>query len=127
MQHRTLGRDLAEEMNPGVHEALSARYHHILPGMADTLTSFVYGEFYARPGLDLKTRLVATIAGLTALGGQTATQLKIHIASALKAGLSRTEIAEVIWQMALYGGFPAAINALNAALEVFADEEGETS
>ena len=50
-------------------------------------------------------------------------QLKVNIASALRAGATRREIGEVIWQMALYGGFPAAINGLNAALEVFEEQD----
>ncbi|MEJ8474213.1 carboxymuconolactone decarboxylase family protein [Roseibium algae] len=119
------GRALAEHLNPGVHEALTLRYGHILPGMAETISDVAYGEFYGRPGLDLKTRYVATIAALTAQGGQTRPQLKINIAAGRKAGLSQIEVAEVIWQMALYGGMPAAINALNAALEVFEEEDAK--
>eukprot|EP00752_Nemacystus_decipiens_P019608 g17664.t1 len=53
-------------------------------------------------GLDLKTRYLATIAALTALGGQTKPQLKVNISGALKAGATQQEIGEVIWQMALY-------------------------
>ena len=117
------GRDLSEELNPGMEAALEARYGQLLPGMSEAVVDFAYGRQYARPGLDLRTRYLATIAALTALGGQTAPQLKVNIGGALKAGASREEIAEVIWQMALYGGFPAAINGLNAALEVFAQED----
>ncbi|MEM1265884.1 MAG: carboxymuconolactone decarboxylase family protein [Pseudomonadota bacterium] len=117
------GRALAERMNPGMEAALDARYGHLLPGMAEAVVDFAYGRQYAREGLDLRSRYVATIAALTALGGQTAPQLKVNIRGALAAGLSQREIAETIWQMALYGGFPAAINALNAALEVFAETE----
>ena len=71
----------------------------------------------------MRDRYLATIAALTALGGQTAPQLAVNIAGGRKAGLSREEIGEVIWQMALYGGLPAAINGLNTALEVFEKEE----
>ncbi|MEM9429273.1 MAG: carboxymuconolactone decarboxylase family protein [Pseudomonadota bacterium] len=117
------GRAFAERMNPGMEAALDARYGHLLPGMAEAVVDFAYGRQYAREGLDLRSRYVATIAALTALGGQTAPQLKVNIRGALAAGLSQREIAETIWQMALYGGFPAAINALNAALEVFAETE----
>ncbi|MEY8099031.1 carboxymuconolactone decarboxylase family protein [Falsihalocynthiibacter sp. S25ZX9] len=49
----------------------------------------------------------------------------VNIAGGRKAGLSKEEIAEVIWQMALYGGFPSAINALNAALEAFEAEDDD--
>lgn len=117
------GRILSEELNPGLEAAIEDRYGHLLPGMAESLVDFAYGRQYAREGLALRDRFLATIAALTALGGQTRPQLKVNIEAGLRAGLSQTEIAEVIWQMALYGGFPAAINGLNAALEVFEAEE----
>ncbi|WP_424973259.1 carboxymuconolactone decarboxylase family protein [Dinoroseobacter sp. S76] len=117
------GRRLSEELNPGMEAALEARYGHLVPGLAEGVVDFAYGRQYARPGLPLRERYIATIAALTALGGQTKPQLKVNIAGGRKAGLSQQEIGEVIWQMALYGGFPSAINALNAALEVFAEEE----
>jgi len=82
--------------------------------------AWYYGRHYARPGLDLRTRQLCTIAALTVLGGQTAPQLKINIEHTLAAGASREEIVEAIWQMAVYGGLPAAINGINAAREVFA-------
>jgi len=72
--------------------------------------------------LDLKSRYIATIAALTALGGHTSPQLKVNIQGALNAGLTKREIGEIIWQMSLYGGFPAAINALNSALELFGED-----
>lgn len=116
-----IGKELSESLNPGMEDALRQRYGHLVPGMAESVVDFAYGQQYAREGLDLKTRYLATIAALTALGSQTKPQLKVNIAGALKAGASQREIGEVIWQMALYGGFPAAVNALNAALEVFED------
>ena len=118
------GKALADAHNPGLEEALEARYGTLLPGMPQDLISFVYGQHYDRPGLSLRDRSLATISALTALGGQTAPQLRIHIDGGLNAGLTRTEIAEAIWQMSLYGGFPAAINALNVALDIF-KERGE--
>lgn len=115
------GQTLSETLNPGMEATLKVRYDALLPGMAETVVDFAYGQQYSRPGLPLRDRYIATIAALTALGGQTRPQLKINIAGGLKAGLTQTEIAETIWQMAMYGGMPAAINALNAALEVFED------
>ncbi|EDZ45099.1 carboxymuconolactone decarboxylase [Rhodobacterales bacterium Y4I] len=112
------GADLARELNPGLKEILEDRYGHLLPGMPDTIIDMAYGRFYARPGLDLKSRYIATIAALAASGNQTAPQLRVNIEAGLKAGLSETEIAETIWQMALYGGLPAAINALNTLRSV---------
>ena len=119
------GRELSERLNPGMEAALRERYEALVPGMAEAVVDFAYGRQYARDGLPLRDRYLATIAALTALGGQTRPQLKVNIRGGRAAGLSRREIGEVIWQMSLYGGFPAAINALNAALEVFDAEEAE--
>lgn len=117
------GKALAEEFNPGMEAALEGRYDALVPGLSRSVVDFAWGQQYARDGLDTKTRWLATVAALTALGGQTRPQLKVNIAAALRAGATEREIGEVIWQMALYGGFPAAINGLNAALEVFAEEK----
>ena len=119
------GRALAERLNPGVEETLENRYGHLVPGIGEAVVDFAFGRHYARPGLDLKTRCLATVAALTALGGQTRPQLKVNIGMALEAGATREEVGETIWQMALYGGFPAAINGLNAALEVFAEKDAD--
>lgn len=100
------GKALSEQLNPGMEAALEARYGAIVPGLARSVVDFAYGQHYDRPGLPLRERYLATIAALTALGGQTRPQLKVNIAGGRKAGLSREEIGEVIWQMALYGGFP---------------------
>ena len=118
-----LGQKLAEEFNPGMETALAGRYDDLVPGLSKSVVDFAWGQHYGREGLDTKTRWLATVAALTALGVQTKPQLKVNIAAALKAGASQREIGEVIWQMALYGGFPAAINGLNAALEVFGEQK----
>lgn len=117
------GKALSEAVNPGMEDALRARYDALVPGLAETVVDVAYGKFYARGGVDEKTRLLATIAALTALGGQTRPQLKVNVASARAVGANREEIAEIIFQMTLYGGFPAMINALNAAMEVFEAED----
>lgn len=114
-----LGETLSRRLNPELRAVLERRYEALVPGFTDTLIEFAYGRLYARDGLDLKTRQIATVAALTALGGQTGPQLKINIEHALAAGASEKEIAEVIFQMAVYGGMPAAINGLNVAMEVF--------
>ena len=116
------GRALLAEMNPELEAALSARYDEAVPEMAEALVEWAYGRHYAREELDLKTRQLCTVAALTALGGQTAPQLKVNIAHTMAAGASQREILEVIWQMSVYGGMPAAINGLNAALEVFSGD-----
>lgn len=96
-----------------------ASLREIAPDFADHVIAFAFGDIYARPGLDLKSRQLATVAALTALG-TASPQLRTHIRGALNVGWSREEIVEVIMQMAVYAGFPAALNGLAAAKEVFA-------
>lgn len=91
----------------------------IAPDFARFLIEFPFGDIYTRPGLDLKTRELAVVAALTALGNA-APQLKVHLQGARNVGCSEQEIVEVIMQMAVYAGFPAALNGLFAAKEVFA-------
>ncbi len=100
-------------------EAVLENLRDIAPDFARYLIEFPFGDIYARPGLDLKSREIAVVAALTALGNASP-QLKVHIAAALHVGCTREEIVEVIMQMAVYAGFPAALNGLFAAREVFA-------
>lgn len=100
-------------------EAVLESLRDIAPDFARYLIEFPFGDIYARPGLDLKSREFAVVAALTALGNASP-QLKVHIAAALHVGCTREEIVEVIIQMAVYAGFPAALNGLFAAREVFA-------
>jgi 4-carboxymuconolactone decarboxylase len=99
-----------------------AALEEVAPDFARLLVEFAFGDICARPGLDLKTREIATVAALTALGTAPA-QLRVHIKAALNLGCSRTELTEAIMQMAVYAGFPAALNGLAAAKEVFASAE----
>ncbi len=94
----------------------------IAPEFARYVIEFPFGDIYSRPGLDLKSREIAVVAALTALGTATP-QLKVHIHAALNVGLTRQEVIEVIMQMAVYAGFPAALNGLFAAKEVFKERD----
>ncbi|MDR3371580.1 carboxymuconolactone decarboxylase family protein [Rhodoferax sp.] len=90
----------------------------IAPDFARYLIEFPFGDIYSRPGLDLRSREIAVVAALTAMG-HAAPQLKVHIEGALNVGVTRDEVVEVMMQMAVYAGFPAALNGLFAAKEVF--------
>jgi 4-carboxymuconolactone decarboxylase len=94
----------------------------IAPDFARYVIEFPFGDIYSRPGLDLKSREIAVVAALTALGNA-APQLKVHIHGALNVGCTRQEVIEVIMQMAVYAGFPAALNGMFAAKEVFAERD----
>jgi 4-carboxymuconolactone decarboxylase len=91
----------------------------LAPDLAEWIIGFAYGEVMARPGLDRRTRQLATIAALTAMGSAQP-QLKVHMHGALNVGCSCEEVVETVLQMVVYAGFPAAINGLAAAREVFA-------
>lgn len=91
----------------------------IAPDFGRLMVEFAFGDIYSRPGLDLRSREIAVIAALTALGNA-APQLRVHLQGALNVGVTRGEIVETIMMMGVYAGFPAALNGLFAAREVFA-------
>ncbi|MPT44725.1 MAG: carboxymuconolactone decarboxylase family protein [Klebsiella sp.] len=113
------GQEMLQRVDGHGGEAVVNSLKDIAPDFARYLIEFPFGDIYARPGLDLRSREIATIAALTALGNA-APQLKVHIAAGLNVGLTQEEITEVIMQMAVYAGFPAALNGLFAAKAVFA-------
>ncbi|CAM3317261.1 hypothetical protein SB6411_05203 [Klebsiella spallanzanii] len=115
----TTGQEMLQRVDGKGGDAVINSLKDIAPDFARYLIEFPFGDIYARPGLDLRSREIATIAALTALGNA-APQLKVHIAAGLNVGLTQEEITEVIMQMAVYAGFPAALNGLFAAKEVFA-------
>ncbi len=94
----------------------------IAPDLARYTIEFPFGDVYSRPGLDLKSREIATVAALTALG-TAVPQLKVHIHGALNVGCTREEVIEIMIQMAVYAGFPAALNGIFAAKDVFAERD----
>lgn len=113
------GKRALAEIDGEAGEKVIAALADISPDFATYLFEFPFGDIYSRPGLDIKAREIATIAALTAMGNA-APQLKVHIEAGLSVGLSRNEITEIIMQMAVYAGFPAALNGLFAAKDVFA-------
>lgn len=107
-----------EEIHGPVAKATVASLKDICPDLGRFVTEFAFGDIYSRPGLDLKTRQLLTIASLTTLGSAPL-QLKSHIKGALNVGCTKQEIVETILQMGVYAGFPAAMNGMYAAKEVF--------
>ncbi len=111
-----------KEVDAKAGERMTERLKDIAPDLARYIIEFPFGDVYNRPGLDLKSREIATVAALTTLGNAIS-QLKVHINGALNVGVSRQEIIEIIIQMAVYAGFPAALNAMYAAKEVFEERD----
>jgi 4-carboxymuconolactone decarboxylase len=111
-----------QEIDGQAGERVIAALADIAPDFARLLIEFPFGDIYSRPQLDLKSREIGVVAALTAMGNAQP-QLKVHIHGALNVGCSRDEVVEIIMQMAVYAGFPAALNGLFAAREVFAERE----
>ena len=83
----------------------------------DLITRYTWGEIWTRPDLDRKTRSLITIAMMVALNRSE--ELQLHLKAALKNGVTRTEIKEVLLQAAIYCGVPAANHAFHMAEQVF--------
>lgn len=109
-------------MSGGSVHAMLDNLKDLSPDLARLTVEFPYGDVVSRPGLDLRARQIATVAALTALGNAPV-QLRAHIDMALNVGCTRDEIKEVIIQMAVYAGFPAALNGMAAAKEVFGERD----
>jgi len=116
-RYRT-GFDKLQEIDGEAGQKVIESLASIAPDLARYTIEFPFGDIYQRPGLDLKSREVATVAALTALG-HCLPQLNVHINGALNVGCKPEEIVETIIQMAVYAGFPAALNAMFVAKEVF--------
>ena len=90
--------------------------HALAPEFFGLVTQFVFGMFWSRPQLDLRSRSLCTVAQLAALGKTE--ELKGHLLGARNLGIAREELIEVLMQTACYAGVPAAVAALNASAEV---------
>jgi 4-carboxymuconolactone decarboxylase len=98
-----------------VDRAFTNATDYTLP-MQEFITRNAWGNVWQRPGLDLKTRSLVTVAMLTALGKQT--ELKGHVRGALNNGATPEEIREIMLHATVYCGFPAAIEAFRSTTEV---------
>lgn len=85
----------------------------------DLITRYAWGDVWTRPGLSRRTRSCITLAMLAALHHDN--ELAMHIRAALRNGVTREEISEVLLQVAIYAGVPAANRAFAVAQDVFAD------
>ena len=112
------GLEMMDKLDPTATERLKEIMDGIAPDMVKYVIEFAYGDVIARPGLDLKSREIATMSALTAMGNAKL-ELQIHIKKALHIGITKEEIVELMLHMIVYAGFPAAINGLLAADEVF--------
>lgn len=91
----------------------------------ELITRYAWGEIWARPGLPRQTRSLLTLAMMVALNrGE---EFKLHLRAAMRNGVPREEIKEVLLQAAIYCGVPAANTAFHMAAEIFTEVDGEIS
>jgi 4-carboxymuconolactone decarboxylase len=109
-----------QRVSSGSGAAVVESLKDIAPDLGRFIIEFAYGNVISRSGLDDKTKELATIAMCTALG-TVQPQLAVHINAALNVGATAEEVVETIQQMAVYAGFPAALNGISIARKVFAD------
>jgi 4-carboxymuconolactone decarboxylase len=93
----------------------------VAPDFARMVIEFAFGDIYSRDALDLKSRELIAIAAL-AVSGNAGPQLRVHVESAASAGITKSEIVEVLMQIALYAGLPAALNALGDCHDLLTDD-----
>ena len=117
---RRRGLETLNRITQGQGRAVIESLADIAPALGDFIVEFSYGDVISRPQLDVKSRELATVAALAALGNAQP-QLKVHIHGALNVGASREEIIEILIQTAVYAGFPAALNAVSTARQAFAE------
>jgi 4-carboxymuconolactone decarboxylase len=84
------------------------------------ITRYAWGDIWSRPGLDRRTRSCITLAMLAAMGHDE--ELAMHVRAALRNGLTTDEIKEVLLQVAIYAGVPAANRAFRAAQQALDDQ-----
>lgn len=114
MSEKTLlGRRLMDTLEPNTAERVTTRLSALDPALALLITDYAFADVLGRPGLDLKTREMLTVAALTALGNAPS-QLEFHMRGALNVGVSPEELLEIVIQMAVYAGVPACMNGLTA-------------
>lgn len=117
------GQKMAQAFMPGMENFDAKAMEKFFPAMPKELLEMWFGKTFNPEGLDARTRFLVTIAALTVLGPVGEPQLRLTIKNALSAGATKREIAEVIWQMSMFGGLPAMQKALEIAQAVFAETE----
>jgi len=115
------GQQMAKAFAPALEGIDVKGFEKPFPTMPREMLEAWFGKTFNPEGLDARTRLLVTIAALTVLGAQAEAQLRLTIRHALAAGASKREVAEVIWQMSMFGGLPAMQKALEIAQTVFAE------
>ncbi|MEO1733034.1 MAG: carboxymuconolactone decarboxylase family protein [Pseudomonadota bacterium] len=117
--------EMAKSMNPALENFSPKGFEALWPTMPKEVMEMWFGNTLNKDGLDAKTRLLLTLAGLTMQGAQADTALRQTVRHAVEAGAKKQEIVETIGQMSVFAGIPAMTRALELAQEVLAEKEGD--
>ena len=117
------GQTMARAFTPPFTGVDAKAFEKMFPAMPKEMLEAFFGKTFNPEGLDARTRFLVTIAALTVLGPVGETQMRSAVQNGLAAGATQREVAEVIWQMSMFGGLPATQKALEVAQAVFAETE----
>ncbi|MCX7645000.1 MAG: carboxymuconolactone decarboxylase family protein [Rhodobacteraceae bacterium] len=110
-----LGQQWARAVNPALETFTPKGFEALWPTMPRDLMEAMMGKTFNPEGLDARTRLLVTLAGLTILGAQAEAQVRLTVRHAIEAGATRQEVAETIALAGMFGGVPAMTRAMELA------------
>lgn len=117
--------EMAKAFNPALENFSPSGFEKLWPTMPKDMMEMTFGKGLSKDGLDAKTRLLLTLAGLTMQGAQADAQIRLTVRHAIEAGASHEEIAETIAQMSMFAGLPAMTRAMELARDVMADDKDD--
>ena len=117
--------EMAKALNPALENFNPKGFEALWPTMPKEAMEFWFGNTINKDGLDAKTRLLLTLAGLTMQGAQADSAVRQTVRHAIEAGAKKQEIVEAIGQMSVFAGIPAMSRAFELAQDAMADIEGD--
>ena len=117
--------EMAKAFNPALENFSPSGFEKLWPTMPKEIMEMAFGKGISKDGLDAKTRLLLTLAGLTMQGAQADAQIRLTVRHAPEAGATKEEIAETIAQMSMFAGLPAMTRAMDLARDVMADDKDD--
>ena len=117
--------EMAKALNPALESFSPKGFEALWPTMPKEVMEMMFGNTVNKDGLDAKTRLLLTLAGLTMQGAQADSAVRQTVRHALEAGAKKQEIVETIGQMSVFAGIPAMNRALDLAQEAMDDKRDD--
>jgi len=119
--------EMAKAFNPSLESFSPKGFENLWPTMPKEVMEMMFGQTLNKDGLDARTRLLLTLAGLICQGAQADSAVRQTVRHALEAGARKQEIVETIGQMSVFAGLPAMTRALELAQEVMGENEEDKS